>query len=146
MSAGLKLAILAAVGVVVLLVVIGAIVASLGTGPTPGPTPGPTQGPGPGPTSEVFNASGFWMDPNGNRFTVQHDGSNFSASGFVPGYGIVTIQGTLTTAAARFVMRTGSGIVISGGGAPYICNAGMPHLRYQLADGTVGDFKINHVR
>jgi hypothetical protein len=86
------------------------------------------------------------MDPRGNRFTVQHDGLNFRAAGSVPGYGAVTMEGTLTTAHASFVMRTGTGIVMNAEGAPYICNAGMPHLRYQLADGTVGDFKINHAQ
>jgi serine/threonine protein kinase len=143
-------------GVIGALMILGAIAQNWpGSGPGPGPGPGPEPVPvpkptptpnPPTPTPQVFNASGFWVDPNGNRFTVQHDGTNFSASGFVPGYGTVTIQGTLTVQAAQFVMRTGTGIVMNGGGAPYICNAGMPHLRYQLADGTIGDFKINHVQ
>ncbi len=77
---------------------------------------------------------------------MQHDGVNFIADGFVVGYGIVNMTGTLTITGAQFIMRTGGGVVIGGSGSLYMCGVGMPHLSYMLADGTRGDFRINHVQ
>ncbi len=112
----------------------------------PDPNPPPNPNPPPPPPPAAFNAGGYWLDPNGNRFAVQHDGLNFVANGFVVGYGTVNMSGNLTIAGAQFVLRTSGGIVMAGNGRLYMCAAGMPHLAYALADGTTGDFRINHVQ
>lgn len=112
-----------------------------GTGPEVFIDTGTTPGP---PPPQTFNADGYWIDGFGNRFTVTHDGTNFTASATVPGYGRVTMTGTLTVAGATFTLRTQAGAVMAGTGRVYADNGGLPHLAYILADGTQGDFKINH--
>lgn len=100
----------------------------------------------PPPPPPQFNAAGFWVDSYGNRFNVTHDGTQFTASANIPGYGVVTLAGTLTSAGARFTLRTQAGAVMQGTGEVYPDGGGLPHLRYTLADGSSGDFKINHVQ
>ena len=96
------------------------------------------------PPPPVFNAAGFWVDAYGNRFEVTHDGTNFTATGNVRGYGLVSLSGTLTLAGARFTLRTQAGAVLQGTGEVYRDGGGLPHMRYTLVDGSAGDFKINH--
>ena len=107
--------------------------------------PPDTTGQTPPPPPPEFNAAGYWMDGFGNRFNVTHDGTNFTATSTIPGFGVVTLTGTLTTAGAQFTLRTQAGLVMRGTGEVYPDGGGLPHLRYSLADGTTGDFKINHV-
>ncbi len=100
----------------------------------------------PPPPPPDFNAAGFWIDSYGNRFTVTHVGTQFTATANIQGYGVVTLSGTLTSAGARFTLRTQAGAVMQGTGEVYPDGGGLPHLRYSLADGSSGDFKINHVQ
>ena len=108
----------------------------------PGP---PGSGPTPTPTSVAapWNASGYWIDQLGDRFNVQHDGLNFTAQGMV--LGIPTeLRGQLTNAGAQFVVTFATGVVLQGTGQVYPCGKNLPHIRFQLSDGTGGDFTINH--
>ena len=146
---------IAGVAAFVLIGIIGSLIGDREPGTKSQPPPPPPNGqqqqqgpvsPPPPPPQTPFNAGGYWLDPNGNRFTVQHDGVNFVADGFVVGYGPVNVTGTLTITGAQFIMRTGGGVVMGGTGSLYRCGVGMPHLSYMLADGTRGDFRINHVQ
>ncbi len=128
----------------VVLGVIGNMMKPTGNGGfVPPPPPEPEVDTNTIPTSQ-FNASGYWIDGFGNRFNVTHDGTNFTATSTIPGYGIVTLAGTLNMAGASFTLRTQSGVVMQGSGTVHMDNIGMPHLSYTLADGTQGEFKINH--
>ena len=141
--------ILAGVGAVLVLGAIGNMMGPIGGGQPPGSGGeggfDTTQVTPPPPPPPDFNAAGYWMDGYGNRFNVTHDGTNFTATSNIAGYGVVTLTGTLTTAGAQFTLRTQAGAVMRGSGEVYADGNGLPHLRYTLGDGTAGDFKINHV-
>jgi serine/threonine protein kinase len=122
------------IAVVVLVGIIGNMMDNPGP---PEPTPTPT------PTGAVWNASGYWIDQLGDRFTVRHDGLNFTAQGMVMGVA-TELRGQLTTAGAQFVLTFATGVVLQGTGQVYPDGNNLPHLRFQLSDGTGGDFKINH--
>jgi serine/threonine protein kinase len=115
---------------------------------TPAPTRTPTPAPPPPqpPPQRPFNASGYWIDSDGIRYTVQHDGRNFMAQGFVGG-GVLIIRGTLTQAGAQFTVTASNGAMLNGSGRIYYPSGeGLPHMSYQLANGVTGDFAINHSR
>lgn len=96
------------------------------------------------PVSAPFNASGYWMDNYGNRFNVTHDGQRFTATGMIAGYGMATINGSLSQAGSQFTLQIPGAGQVNGTGQVWVDNAGYYHLRYALSDGTVGDFHINH--
>jgi hypothetical protein len=95
------------------------------------------------PPPQVWNASGYWIDQNGNRYDVQHDGLNFLARGVVQGV-LTEVRGTLTTAGAQFIVTFATGGQLQGAGQVYPDGNNQPHMRFQLSNGTSGDFRINH--
>ena len=146
------------IGVFILVGIIGNMTGNNGSDPAPAPRPSPivTNTPAPAPTrtprptpppqpppQQVWNASGYWIDQYGNRFDVRHDGLNFFARGMVSGI-LTEITGTLTTRGAQFVIRFATGGQLAGTGQVYPDGNNNPHMRFQLSDGTGGDFKINH--
>jgi hypothetical protein len=137
--------ILGGVGVVFVLGAIGNMMETGGGGDPPDFPPADTLIPEPPPERPDAFAAGYWIDSYNNRFNVTHDGTQFTAVGNVAGFGEIRLSGTLTRAGAQFTLRTQAGAVLQGRGEIYEDGAGLPHMRYSLADGSTGDFKINHV-
>lgn len=91
------------------------------------------------------NYAGYWIDFLGNRYDVTHEGSNISGRANTPA-GWISFSGTLVNGIANFTVRGQYlAYVLTGQGRIYLDQAGLPHLSYTLSDGTVADFKINHV-
>ncbi len=140
------------VNVVAVLIIIGVIGALVDNGERPGlPLPPDVL-----PDSSTFplqpqspatpSVAGYWVDGYGNRFNASQNGAQFNATGFVPGIGQVSVRGTLTAQIGETITITivTSNYTLPGTAQLYLDNVGMYHMKYQLADGSNGDFHINH--
>jgi serine/threonine protein kinase len=141
---------------ILVLAVIGSMMGedSPGPGPQPQPQPAPYLGGdnggqvAPQPAPQSFNASGTWYDDAGSPFQVSHDGTSFTATGFVVGTGPVRLTGTLTTSTFAFQVMSDANGMYLGAGSGTLEPDGR-HLAYVLSNAAgvpffQGRFHINH--